>query len=77
MARHCTDTDHPYDQVQSTSHHVCETGNRLDHLEEIETIHLAQDAGHSTLNTLGVMYNNPFLRYYLNYKNAYSCDPRD
>ena len=67
MARHRIESGHRYDQIQSSILHICDTGPRLDRLEEIETIRLAQEASYDILNDLHVTYNNPFSRHFFNF----------
>ena len=69
MAQHCLQFGHPFNAVQPSLLHTCDTGTKMNRLEEIYTLRATQEASNFDFNVLNdmtsVFYNN-FIRYMLN-----------
>ena len=70
MAQHCLESGHFFDTVQPSLLHHCDSGPRMNRLEEIYTLLATKDAslrGFNVVNDLTCVFNNSFIRYMLHH----------
>jgi len=65
VARHCHETEHPFDAVKIQPLYYCQKGRKMDRLEEYFTIKSLNN--NRTLNNLDAVFTNHFIRFTLNY----------
>jgi len=70
MAQHCHNNLHPFKDIKVSLFHQCETGTRMNKLEEyytISTLLRARQSNFNLLNDLDCVFVNPFIRFHLNF----------